>query len=208
MRRDEKIVANYPMEKFSPFDYESFEFGGIVYSTKVRQGEFVEEAFERAQKAVTEFAVAQFNIKRQMFLDHRKMAHSPELIPALDSAPIIFTPSPDEAEDDAYQVDEDEDNAFRPKATDDAGDKLTLCYGVEKIATIKFKSLEIGGQFYTTTVRRREVVADAYQRAWLVLSQVAHRQFIVKCKGFHAAQQAQAALQLTDSALLQRYGKR
>ena len=198
IRPTEKIIATYPVEKFSPFDYESFEFGGIFLSTTLRLGEFAKEAFERAQTLVEGMANIQFNIKRQLFLQHRGWAHQPTAMPELSKSPIVFSHGAngdaDEMDDEFFDDDDDEDRAFRPKRTPDAGDKLTVCYGVERFAPRKYESFEIGGQFYTTYVSRKETAMDAYERAWQVLAQVAERQFIVKCRSFHREQPGEPML--------------
>ena len=201
MFKSEKIVASYTVEKFSPFDYESFEYGGIYYATQPMPGEFVEDAFERVQVLVQGFANIQFNVKRLAFLKHRGWAHDPHTMPELEKSPIIFTHPINgfEMEDEDDEIDPDDERAFQPKRTPDAGSKLTVSYGIESFSPFregprKYDKLQIGGQFYTTYVGRKETALDAYERAWQVLQQVAERQFIVKCRSFHREQIQEPAL--------------
>lgn len=211
--RQEKVVATYQVEKFSPFDYESFEFGGIYYATTPQPGEYVEEAFERIQLEVQGFANVQFNVKRALFLKHRGWAQMPDTMPALPTSPVIFTHpvNSDEMEDEFLDDDDDPDSdrAFAPKRTLDAGSKLTVSYGIESFSPFKegprkYDKLQVGGQFYTTYVGRKETALDAYERAWRVLEQVAERQFIVKCRSFHR-EQIQEPMLSTGAIINQKY---
>lgn len=192
--RGEKIIAAAPGAKLSPFDWESFEIGQILYSTTVRRGEFAEDAAERAQLQVEAWSDAQLEAKRAIFVTHRALTRSNEPLPEMPRTPVILTPSADESED--QDIDDDEDHAFAGKPSPDAGDRITVTYGVEHFAPIPYNSFNVGGQFYTVNVLRRETATEAYLRAWGVVKQLAERQFLRDAAKFQRViqQQEQAKL--------------
>ena len=57
----DRITVTWGMEKHSPLRFESLEYGGFFYSTKIKDGETPEQAFERAYAFLQNLARKHFS---------------------------------------------------------------------------------------------------------------------------------------------------
>ncbi len=71
---EDRLSVYYGREKFSPSQFESFEVGGLHYTTTIREYETPEQAFERAHGYLDKMVREQFRRKSRDFAHRRVMA--------------------------------------------------------------------------------------------------------------------------------------